>query len=199
MIVNIRGTSGSGKTTVVRQFLKFATTKTRVKERNSAKIIGYMIEIGLDRPVFVMGPYEEKSSGGCDNFRDLAKVFSEVHYWHEHGFHVIFEGLLISRSKGRVIELWNALGRKNLLILHLMTPLEDCLEGIRQRRMQRSNFKPVDRARTEETFHRAYQISRALIELGIPGALINRNTAAEQIKDILQNERYIPAACTPVL
>lgn len=199
MIVNVRGTSGSGKTTVIRRFLKLAKTKARVKERGTAKIIGYIIDINVDKPVFVMGPYEDKACGGCDCFPNISKVFSEVHYWHDHGFHVIFEGLLISRSKGRVIDLWDDIGRQNLFLLHLTTPLEDCFEGIRQRRLKRGNSKPVNRTQTEETYHRANKISVDLLDLGIPGLLVDRDQAFFHLKRVLDESRSIAAARHTIL
>lgn len=175
MIINVRGTSGSGKTTAVRNILR-GGVKTTVRERNSRAILGYILERRFARPTFIVGPYEGEGSGGCDalSSRDLAKVFSEVQYWHDHGFHVIFEGLLISRSKGRVLELCKAVGYHNLHILHLQTPLEDCLEGIRQRRMRRGNMRPVNRTRTEETYNRVWQIDRGLHQLGVRVSYILR-------------------------
>lgn len=185
MIVNIRGTSGSGKTTAVRNVLNSGGAKTTVRERNSRVVIGYILERRFSRPTFIMGPYEGTGSGGCDSFRDLSKVFSEVQYWHDHGFHIIFEGLLISRSKGRMIDLWNAIGPSNLHLLHLQTSLEDCLEGIRQRRMRRGNMKPVNRERTEETFYRAFKISSDLGQLGVRMSFVLRERVPVHIDSLL--------------
>lgn len=185
-VINISGTSGSGKTTIVRQLLNQCSRSPIVTDY---KIQGYYVwKLGI-MPTVIVGSYE-KPTGGCDTISPITEVFKKVLYYHEkENCNVIFEGLLISRSKGRMIALWNDLGQQDLFIYHLTTSIEDCMEGIRQRRALKGNNKPVDPKRTLETYYRVAKITGDLKALGIPVEYTMREEALQKIIDRLsQNE-----------
>lgn len=186
MIINIRGTSGSGKSTIVKQFLNKVPRVPYSKQSFmiDSKIYGYYCTIENRMVLSVIGSYE-KPTGGCDNISPLSEVFEQVLTEHKSGNHVLFEGLLVSRSKGRVIDLYNLVGGDQLHIIHLTTPLEECLKGIEERRLAKGNTKPVNPFRTEETFNRVAKITRDLEILGVPTYYLNREQALPKIEQLL--------------
>lgn len=188
MIINIRGTSGSGKTTVVRKLLNIARPACPYHDGSpSEKIEGYYCGGLAPVTTAIIGSYA-KPTGGSDGIKPLSRVFEQVKWQHDNGLHVVFEGLLVSRSKGRIIDLWEAMHRKNFYILHLTTPFETCLEGIRERRLARKNTKPVDPQRTRETYERAAKITRDLEALGMPVKYVTRDEALQKVQDCLNHK-----------
>jgi hypothetical protein len=181
-VINIRGTSGSGKSTIVKKLLDKHYHRPLLDAADN--IDGYFIPSNnIDKlSTVVIGPYN-KPTGGCDNISPLSDVFESVYT--ESGYHVIFEGLLVSRSKGRVIDLWNLLDKKDLHIIHLTTSLEECLKGIEARRLAKGNVKPVNPFRTEETYTRVAKITRDLEFLGIPTYYLSREQALPKIEELL--------------
>lgn len=180
MIVNIRGTSGSGKTTVIKKLMEFGSYEPilqTVGQYIVPRPAGYRLQlVGLHKLIYVMGQYETPT-GGADNIGNLHSVFRQVKQYHDAGHHVIFEGLLISRSKGRMIDLHDKVGSENMFLLHLDTPLEQCLRSIQERRARRNNLKPVDPEQTTATFNRVLQISHSLKENGQPFRFVSREEA----------------------
>lgn len=132
MIINLRGTHGSGKSYAMRKFLKAH------KSRKIYGLLGprlpeaYELTVeGVDRPVYVLGSYVT-TCGGCDLVQPYACVMQLVSKYDPKG-HVVFEGLLLSGVYGTVttfLETW----KKQCLILFLDTSLEVSIERVRQRR-----------------------------------------------------------------
>ncbi len=112
MILQIRGTSGTGKTTLMRQLL--AATGARavrfVESKRSKTPLVYKGKWGA-YPFYVFGPYESAGSGGCDRIRTVQEVITLVDEYagpshRKNGDHraiIAFEGLLLAHS-------WGALG-----------------------------------------------------------------------------------------
>lgn len=183
MIINIAGTSGSGKSTIVRSIIEAAD---KVKEHSEGKkILGYTC-FGLgSKPLFIVGPYN-KPSGGADNIQPLSEVFEQVLIAYTVENNVLFEGLLVSRSKGRLLELWKSINCRDFYIHQLTTSLDDCIHSINLRRQARGNDKPVDCHRTAETFKRVNKICKDLAGMGVP---VIRGTRAETLEAILKRLR----------
>src|SRR5258708_1373983 len=97
MIINIAGTSGSGKSHLMRAFLDWArkcgsVTPHFVDGRTSP--LGYFVELSrLKREVYVVGSYTNPT-GGCDTIRDVVTLFDIVRSQHEDA-HVLYEGLFV--------------------------------------------------------------------------------------------------------
>lgn len=158
--------------------------------KEEGRLAGYYGTLSIEgksKQLAVIGPYE-KPTGGADCVTPLSRVFEEVKKEYEDSFNVIFEGLLISRSKGRTIDLWEHMGRKDLHIIHLTTPLELCLLSIEERRRARGNKKPVDPARTSETFNRVLKITKDLEQIGIPVTYCGRELVLGTILNLLRGQ-----------
>lgn len=141
MIINIRGTHGSGKSTVVRELLEeYAAEPDPGAKPN--KPFGYQFSVpGLEQPVYAVGSYVQ-ACGGCDGIQPYSDIWPRVERYAGWG-HVIFEGALISTNYGTIGKASEKYG-DGFVFAFLDTPLDVCLERIKSRRAAKGNLKPLD-------------------------------------------------------
>lgn len=145
MIINIRGTSGSGKSTIVQKLmLKWNTDFVLVR----GKIEAYLIRSPYG-PIYVIGPYRT-ACGGCDAIKTQDEICKLVKKYAKLG-HVIFEGVIVSTIYERYKKLMLQYGGPYRFIF-LNTPLDVCLSRIRQRRKAAGNKKPLDPTTTKAKY-----------------------------------------------
>lgn len=135
-IVQIRGTSGSGKSYIAYRIIDQlgpAPEKIQFGPRN--KVGGY---IWPTRSLAIIGRYET-ACGGCDAFSwkgaadDIEALINSLTLT---GRSVLLEGLIVSTwGTARLQRL------PSLHIIHLTTPLEDCLAAVNARRAERAMAK----------------------------------------------------------
>lgn len=163
MIINIRGTSGSGKSYVVRQIMeRFGPAEVRrpiLGESRSTKPLGYYLP---NVNLFVPGSYEN-TCGGCDTIDTMDEVGARVKAAYDSGYHVLFEGVMVSSVLGRWIEM--SIG-KDWRWVFLDTPLDECLKRIEERRKARGDDRPVNPVRTQEKHKRNMHDLKVLRETG---------------------------------
>lgn len=150
MLLNIRGTSGSGKTTIVRGIMEKGTVA--VLGDNPKKPDAYRVELPCG-PLFVIGSYENVC-GGCDGIATQDEICDRVRMFIPHG-HVLMEGLLMSHSFSRYAMLDRELAATGVpsIWAFLDTPLEVCLNRVRVRREERGNLKPLNTKNTSDKWH----------------------------------------------
>ena len=105
MIINLRGTSGSGKSTVVRRVMeKYSQASTGAINPQFSdgrkQPIGYAcLPPDADvQPLWIPGHYET-ACGGCDTLKTVDQVYKEVTSAAELSYSVLFEGLMIQEAK----------------------------------------------------------------------------------------------------
>lgn len=150
VVINIRGTSGSGKTYCVRYVMsKLGVEAVLCKTNNGRrKITGYRLHTG----VYVVGSYENEC-GGCDTIKTSDATCQRVRRYADRGRVVIFEGLVgTSTVYGRWLEFSRELNG-TFVWAYLTTPLEMCLERVRLRRLRRGMTKPLDPYQTSSKYH----------------------------------------------
>ena len=189
MILNIRGTSGSGKTYATRSFKE--SCGEEIILRDEGKIIAHMVFYNLV-PVYFVGKYDNVC-GGCDTIHTQDEVCNRVRYFSQFG-HVIFEGLLISHSFMRYYSLFEELKKVGIpsVVARLDTPLDVCLQRIVQRRLEKGNDKELNTKNTENgyngTLHSCEQFERA----GMPVRVIkHKKDPVAQISSILDEDKGI--------
>ena len=183
MIINIRGTSGAGKTHVVRRLMRSPGADGVIRapeavrgphpERSGREILlGYR-----HAGVFFVGSYEA-TCGGCDKFswKGAADWVQElVRARAVGGDHVVFEGLSVSHWKAeRFLQLGSVAPLKVVL---LDTTLEDCLAAVRGRREARGVTDELNPANTVDTFYYAKRKMGADIAAGVDVGLLGRDEA----------------------
>lgn len=154
-IVNLRGTNGSGKSTVARALLGYSPGIVHLTPSTP----GYIGEDG----VVVVGTYPEGKTGGMDRVREQVEARKAV--WEAAKFsrerngsdvppRVLFEGLLISTIYKPWLELSEALeaeyGEAGRIVWAFMdTPIDTCLARIQER----NGGKPVKEDQVRNKVH----------------------------------------------
>ena len=95
MIINIRGTSGSGKTYTVRSFMNKYQPESVIMY-DSKMVAAHCVYYNMI-PVYVIGSYKNVC-GGCDAIPTQDMACSLVRHFAQFG-HVLFEGLLMKRVR----------------------------------------------------------------------------------------------------
>lgn len=109
MIINIRGTNGSGKSTVVRQIMDRADRCLPIHGvLGLRRPEAYKLEFKDRTPVYVLGPYDVPT-GGCDAVHPFSLILDLVHKYAPQG-HVLFEGSLVSDHYGKMGALLESFG-----------------------------------------------------------------------------------------
>lgn len=147
-VINIRGTNGSGKTSLVRSLMS--------ADEPVDVVIGPHETPGHWLPnqrIVIVGPYPEgKATGGMDNVRTTQEALDAVKAAAQGDFRgkqecapfdgqvihaVVFEGILISTvfktwlDFSRELKTWHSEG---LIWAFMSTPLETAIERVKQRR-----------------------------------------------------------------
>ena len=184
MIINVRGTSGSGKTWVAKKLLEQASESPILGE--NGKVVGHII--GHDhRRMWVIGPYTDKSKG-VDN---LPKIYAtqdwlcnRVRHYAPKG-HVFFEGLLCSHLHSRYRDLARELG--SFMFLYLDTPLEVCLDRIMARRQlsPRTAGKPFNPANTTRDFENVKRTHDKMINDSLDVRMMSGKEALRTTLEVL--------------
>jgi hypothetical protein len=154
IIINPRGTSGSGKTELVRRILaQYGWQRSAdgagagglepVYRAGRSRPLGYRLEHPLGgRPLAVLGHYEV-TSGGCDTIRaadgGLDEIMRRAADYAATGHDVLIEGQRLSSEYERSAELARS---HRLHVLRLTTPLEQCARNLVWRRRARRDTWP---------------------------------------------------------
>ncbi len=181
MIINIRGTHGSGKSTLVADILN-RNVYTPLGEGKRPE--GYKVTIaGLRRPLYVVGPYTT-ACGGCDAIQPYALIWPRVEEYAKKG-HVIFEGALVSSSVGNIGRTMAARRQKDCVVCFLDTPVEECIARIQRRRAARGDERPLNPANTVSK-HQSVERSRPKMEaLGLRCVTLRHKRAAKDLASLL--------------
>jgi hypothetical protein len=158
VITSLRGANASGKTTVARFFhdkdREFALgTFAGVKVRATLKTIP-----GLERPVLLVGTYDESKYSGCDKIKSKDAIHGALWYAALEAdpdgavasAHILFEGFYVSKSWGPYCELRKQILKAaqyrepelRWLWAFIHAPLELILERSQARRS--ADSRPID-------------------------------------------------------
>lgn len=184
MIVNLRGTHGSGKSTVVRRILDRYEAQPEGQDKKG-KPMGYVISLSNGSKLHVVGSYKN-DCGGCDGIQPYSEIWPRVVAYAARG-HVLFEGALVSSSYGNIGRDSEVYG-ECFVFAFMDTPLEVCLERIRQRRLARGNDKPVDRRNTENKYNSILRsIPKIRDEFQRRVVMINHRQPVAQVMGLFYN------------
>lgn len=153
-LVNIRGTGGSGKSTIINNLLKYDSDAFEV----FTKIDGMNTNLTIctvfpNFRILALGHYHT-TCGGCDTFSKLSGVCSEDNensdydklsdYYLEllkmldkFNFNIFMEGLMISGIYGSYADIFRKfkdISSREIIIYSLLPPLSVCLERQKMRR-----------------------------------------------------------------
>lgn len=177
MIVQIRGTSGSGKTWLIYRLMEHFNAQPILKE--DEKIEGYL----LDHNIRVAGRYTT-ACGGMDTIRDKEESEAIIRRYADLG-HVFFEGLLISGVWGR----WYQIAQDypgQYLWLFMDTPLEKCNEQV----MIRNGGKPVSMDNLRGKYNAVQGAYKKAVAAGEKAIWIDHTRPWEHLLEILDEHLF---------
>lgn len=185
-VINVRGTSGSGKSTVVRKIMELYPAKTRIMIPGRKQPLGYILNRAPPggRPLAVIGHYET-ACGGCDTIKFMDDVMARVREGNRFALDVLFEGVLLSGEAKRFIDLW--VDGIPLQCLYLTTPIDVCIDSINTRRQAKhgDNAAPVNPTITTNRQKSIASARRRMDEVGIPSVDVSRDEAVAYIRSEL--------------
>jgi len=130
MIIDIRGTHGSGKSSIPIALIKLHNAVPILGRPltygGNVGILGY--EVG-EYNLRILGRYETQC-GGCDGIKTQDEIKARVTEWAKDG-HVMLEGILVSHTFGP----WDKFAtNKPWRFCFLDTPLQTCIDRVNTRR-----------------------------------------------------------------
>ncbi len=185
-IVSLRGTSGSGKSTVA--FTMFDKFPREEIVGGDGKVKGYIVDAssaGIKHPIYVLGKYTTQC-GGCDQIPTQQEAADRAVHYHQSG-HVLMEGLLASAAgpAGAVTKTIQETGEAVFAILD--TPIDLCLERVRARRLAKGNEKPLNEKNTRDKWTQTMSTAKALHQLGYDVRPIDHTNAFEDVMEIFRS------------
>lgn len=181
MIINLRGTHGSGKSTVVAELIRCFNGAAVKDPDKPKKPLGYVATLPNGKTLGVVGPYHT-ACGGCDAIQPYSLIWPRVMAARATCAHVIFEGALVSSSYGNIGRASEEFGDE-FVFAFMDTPLEVCLERIRARREARGDMRPLNPDNTTKKAH-SVERSKAKFE-GRRVVEIDHTRAVDQVLEIL--------------
>jgi hypothetical protein len=182
-MVNIRGTSGAGKSHLVRRVMGAYATRSEVTTEGRKQPLRYVLTSPLTpRPLWVLGHYNT-ACGGCDTIKTPDQVYDLVREGHAQGADVLYEGIMVQDDVRRCIEVTQALEPVN--VVWLSTPIEECLSGVRERRVARGDERPLNEKNTRERARRLAGTVRRLRGAGVPVSELDREAAFRHCCELL--------------
>jgi len=133
-------------------------------------------------PVYFIGAYTNVC-GGCDTIPTQDMACSLVRHFSQFG-HVIFEGLLMSHLFARYAALYEELCEENnipFIFAYMDTPLEICIERVKERRLEKGNTKELNPQNTISHYHATWKTFEKFDDAGIGVSIIRhkRNPVKE--------------------
>lgn len=169
MVINIRGTGGSGKSTLVRRLMAHATMLPEFVIGRKRPIAYSDRAVGL----YVPGHYETPC-GGCDTLAGPDAAYELVRAAAAQGMHVVFEGIIVQDDVRRCIELSR---EYPVLVIGLQVPVEACLDAIRERRAARGDARALNPTNTVHRAKRLDGIMTKLVAAGVEAKWLSREAA----------------------
>jgi len=181
-IISIRGTSGSGKSTIVRRVMDLFEFRSPHYIDGRKQPIGYRLR-SADNPnqgISVIGHYET-ACGGCDTIHSFEEVFAHVRREYDMGFHVLFEGVLLYCEVPLTTMM--VLEGLPLDVIALNTPIDECVASVNLRRWERGDPEPVDPKNTATKHSGTVSSMKRLVNNGVPVTWASRQEAYDLIID----------------
>jgi GTPase SAR1 family protein len=186
-ILSLRGTSGSGKTTVARKFITDYPTKT-LPDPNKKKHWGYEVDLsseGINEKLYVIGSYEN-TCGGTDGISTQEEIAERALAAHPRG-HVLLEGLLLSKVGPNAVTTKMLAPTGAYIAGYLDTPLQTCLDRVTARRKERGDDRPFNPDNTISAFKSTFAACKNLHDMGgVKVITIDHTDAFAQTLDIFR-------------
>lgn len=191
--INIRGTGGSGKSTLVRRLIDLYPNHAHLMEekrkrpmatvhwfKDARRVDGSGLYDERPGGLFVPGHYET-DCGGCDTVKTVDKVYDLVRTSAlGDGNNVLYEGIMVMDDVTRAVQFDRDLKKvgSKLIVVSLTTTIEDCLAGIRARRgPEKEAAKPLNEKNTRNRMKAQVNSLHRLKQAGVELQKLSRDEA----------------------
>lgn len=168
MIIQIRGVSGSGKSTVVNKIMatteKWEPVNSNWDGKKRKNPLYYVRKSPGTSDKAILGHYETLTTCGCDTLGNSSHAFKltqQVIALLKEPYCIICEGLLLSEDVKWTSQL------PDVHIIFLNTSIKTCLDRIRTRRLARGKTKEGNTYRTTTRYHTVMRARLRLLEAGV--------------------------------
>lgn len=131
-IVSLRGTHGSGKSSVVAKILQMYAATPVADPTRPKKPLGYLMKLPTGRKLYVVGSYTT-ACGGCDAIQPYSLIWPRIDLAAQEGYDVLYEGAMISSSYGNIGRSSEKYG-SDVVYAFLDTPEDECVRRVNLRR-----------------------------------------------------------------
>ena len=180
MVINLRGTSGSGKSTIVRRLMDLYPRKDPFFVTGRKRPMAYGCHRSGGRSLWVVGHYET-ACGGCDTINGMETIYGLIREAIEMGYDVIFEGLIVASDVVRCV----SLKEQGLLVLELDTTIDICVQSIQARRDARGDERQLNDGNTRYKMKCIAAQRPRFLSAGVDFRVINREDAFTLCKEKL--------------
>lgn len=177
LVVDVRGTNGSGKTTVVSHFIAPPDGSSYRYEE-----IGPGVMATCRGRVAALGVYKKGvGCGGCDGIRTQAQIRAAVEAAAERFPVVLYEGVIVSTIFRPYLDLARRLQRQGHIhvFAFLQTPLDECLRRI----YVRNNGTPIKEDLVRSKFAAIQRVRSKALDAG---QLVLDVAGAEDLADLIR-------------
>lgn len=185
MLISVRGTNGSGKSTLVRRLLDGAPCQPLYGLLGPKRPEAYCLTVqDVGKPVYVIGSYHV-ASGGCDQIQPYDLILELLEKYAAKG-HVVFEGVIVSSSYGRVGRLMERWGQQAVMAF-LTTSLEQCISNVKKRRGARADDREFNPKNLTSKYNQILGSRAKMREAGLVRVVeLEPDTAYQQVLDLLK-------------
>lgn len=200
MIVQLRGGSGSGKSTMVRRWVETHGHHSRMMMAEHSAQYGLShIDCAVSRPfalafskerVAVIGHYDAPG-GGADMIKSVYHIYDVIRVAVETGYHVLVESLFMSKDAKATTELLSWAKERGIPvhIILLDVPEQECYDSVMERRRALGKEERQLRAHAKD-YHAAHRAMLPVYAEWEKAGLINfyhlgREAAAEKLKELI--------------
>ena len=186
MIINIRGTNGSGKSTVVRKLMEQAVCCVPIYGiLGTRRPEAYRLTVDrCPRSVVVLGPYLA-DTGGCDCLGSYARILALFDKYRTTS-HVVCEGVWLSDTWGKLGKYFERHASEVVLVF-LDTPLEECLRRLGARRAAAGTTCTLSSTKTQRRYQYVLNVRQRVEAAGhIRTETASSGDAARHIQEIMR-------------
>lgn len=196
-VINLRGTSGAGKSTVVTRVMALYPERVPVPRPKGKRPAAYVLRRPGAPPLFVPGHYET-ACGGCDTLKTVDEVYTMVRGAVEAGSDVLYEGIMVQDDLRRAVALDQWVKLRNMVppdggsedpegihVIRLTTPIELSLAAVRARREARGETKPLNEKNTRARHETQVRMVGRLITAGVAVDELDREQAYARVCALL--------------
>lgn len=172
-IINLRQTSASGKTTIVRRLIERVGSEPLYGMFGPKRPEAHRLL--CERPLFALGPYPAAGVDAVVSRFGIAGVIALLDKYAARG-DVLFEALIISSMFGTVGQ-WLESRKSNTIIAVLDVTLADCLAGL----AERQGDNPKAAKTLEDHYRRTLKVAERMRDQGLRVEMLKRDGAVDTL------------------